>query len=89
MYHLWYKQFNGDNMVERFSVEENGNMVYIAEDYIPVTSCFDSYDRTDLQKIVDMMNNLNQCYFDKIKKNGELTKENQLLKKEIERLKGR
>ena len=76
-------------MVNRFSVEENGNMVYIAEDYRPVTSCFDSYDRTDLQKIVNKMNNLNQCYFNELKKNSELTKENNLLKKEIERLKGR
>ncbi len=44
---------------QRFNVRTNGNMVYIVENDKALSGCFDSYDKTDLQGIVDKLNELN------------------------------
>lgn len=56
-----------------FKIEEQGNFIYISMNKAPVTSLFESYDRDDLQGIVDLLNEL-------YNENEQLKKENRQLK---------
>ena len=40
----------------KYSLNNHGNFLYILKDGDYLTGCFDSYERTDLQKIVDELN---------------------------------